>query len=423
MAIPPAEWYQLETTTGGMVVHFLPCHEPEWRPSVLGERPLTVDFAGKQVLLEGKAPLWMYAYTAIAARRGGASTIDVFQPQNPPPIRVYPLNGVNPFDPGWLRHRKDTAGGGVLEFQRPPEGELWKPEALGFLPHAVAEWDPDLLTLTGPAPNWLCSAVACLADASPRRLVAYFAPRDGCGILLNAPPGQKVEFPPSPSLAAPDGKKGHVIGILGDPNSGKSVLSILLEKGFQAAGIRSLWRLDCDHASPTPHWYLHMLGQQRKNEAEQLRGSQKRDWTAEAEHSLQSQLRHCVRSLSWVIADFPGGIHEKLPIRRIPPGREVLLRAADAFVILARQDNLESIAMWRDELARHGLAKRVIAEVVSIDHLAPLRLCVEEGEVLRAEADGLHRDNLSAPNLRDCLPPWADLAKAIIRRVEAGRKA
>lgn len=414
---PTPDWYALESSAMAIAIRFQPCLASEWRPGVIGERALDAVLDGKQVLLEGKAPLWMYAHAAIAARRAGAASIDVFQPQQAHPVRIFPLPESSSGDPGWLRHKQDPAGGGIIEFQRPPEGGLWTPESLGSLRDAAASWDPALLTLTGPAPNWLCAAAACLADVACDRILAYFAPRVGSAVLLNASPGQKVELPPSPSLLAGAGKSGRVIGVLGDPNSGKSVFSILLEKGFQAAGIDSFWRHDCDHAAPTPHWYLQMMGQNRVDQARDLREGQKREWTSEAEASLATQLRHCAASLRWVIADFPGGIHKRQPVERIPPGRDRLIAAADHYIILARRDKPESVTGWREALSRHDLDSRIIAIVESVDHNASLDLRMAEGDPIRAEVDGLDRRNLSDPLLWDNLTPWAGLARMIVNRI------
>jgi hypothetical protein len=413
------DWWRIESSGQRCVIQFQPCLNGEWCPAVLGESPLPRVFLGRQVLLEGKAPLWMYAHAAIVARRAGAASIDVFQPQQTHPVRIFPLPENASEDPGWLSHRRDPAGGGIVEFHRHPKGALWLPGDLGSLLHAAAAWDEKLLTLTGPAPNWLIAAVACLAHVSAPRIVTYFAPRDGFGILLNADPGQKVELPPSPSLLRADGRRGRVIGIVGDPNSGKSVFSMLLERGFHAAGCHSLWRLDCDHAAPTPHWYLQMMGQERSDEAREIRERQKREWTATAEHSLAQQLQHCAASLQWVIADFPGGIHKREPVQRIPPGRELLIGQAGLLVILSRRDKPESEAGWREALQRHGFESRITAIVDSVHWQAPLDLRLTDGSPIRAEVDGLDRRNLADPDLWQNIKPWAALAEMIINRSNA----
>ena len=411
-------WYSLETSPGCVTVHLLRCEDSTWHPRVVASNRLTAQFSGRTVRIEGKAPLWMYAFTAMVARQGGASGIDVIQPQQTEPVRVFPLPELQKQDPGWFRSHEDSAGGGIIEFQRHPDGGLWDPDSLGSLRDEESIWNSEILTLTGPAPNWLYAAVACLISERSGRIITYYSPRDGYAIRLNSALGQQVEVPPSPALLSGSGKEGSVIGVVGDPNSGKSVFSILLEKGFQSAGISSLWRLDCDYAAPTSHWYLQMIGQNRLAEAKDLREAQKREWTAEAERTYGAQLKHCARSLDWVIADFPGGIHKRQPVERIPPGREVLLGAADFFVILARADKPESVGGWLDALADHGLEDRVVAIVESADYQAPLDLQVASTSPLRAVVNGLDRKSLADPGLWEKLTPWGTFAKALCEKVE-----
>ncbi|GIW83344.1 MAG: hypothetical protein KatS3mg105_5151 [Gemmatales bacterium] len=51
------------------------------------------------------------------------------------------------------------------------------------------------------------------------------------------------------------GKPGILLGIVGDPNCGKSVLSRLLDT-YRAIRRERGWLLDCDAAAPTPRWYF-----------------------------------------------------------------------------------------------------------------------------------------------------------------------
>lgn len=415
----PKAWFQLENSREHLTVHFLAPESSEWRPVVLRDTPLEGPFASRSVLLEGKAPLWMYAHAALRVKQAGAARILVYQPQQPLPVQVHPLPDEIAEVPAWMESIPDPVGGTIVRFLKHPEGGLWSPETLGALKGASKAWDTRLVTLSGPAPNWLYSAAACLAGELDARLVSYFSPREAVGILLNARPGEDVEMPPSPSLLPGGGGRGRVIGIVGDPNSGKSVFSILLEKGFQMAGITSLWRLDCDHAAPTPHWYLQMLAQNRKAQAKQMRESQKREWTPEAESSLRDQLKHCAASLDWVIADFPGGIHKPDHAERIPDGREILIGEADHLVILARRDMPSSVVGWQEALSHHGLDSRIIGIAESVDHTASLDLRLREGGLIRAEIDGLDRRSLSDSVLRAKLSPWSKLTNMIISRIRS----
>ena len=196
----------------------------------------------------------------------------------------------------------------MVEFVGPPAGGRWSPEMLPHLAGVARSWNAGLLTLTGSGANWMYAAAAALAAGSPKRKIAYFSPKDGHGVLLTAQTGQSVIIPASPRLLLRQaGGGGRIVGVVGDPNSGKSVLSILLSHAFEAAGLKPIWRLDCDHAAPTPHWYLQMLEQDRGIEAGMLRDGQKRSWTPAAEQALACQLRLCAQSLQSLECAIDGG--------------------------------------------------------------------------------------------------------------------
>jgi hypothetical protein len=416
-------WYKISCPAeSGCTVSFQPSEGPLWEPEVVATDPLpTAAFHAKRVLIEGKGPMWMYAHTAAMAVRGGASRILVYQPQLEEPVLIYPIQAADRLDSAWLQHREDESGGSIVTFQSPEPGSQWSPVLLPCLLEAAGFWDPGLLTLTGPAANWMYAAATALAATDPNRLIVYFSPKEGRAILLTPLPGRSVDIPPSPSLIQHPGARGKVVGVLGDPNSGKSVLSILLTYGFEHARLKPVWRLDCDHAAGTPQWYLHLLEKNRTADATQLRETQKRPWTTEAERTLATQLNHCANSLKWTIADFPGGIHKGGPIQRIPKGRDVLLRPADHFIILARPDRPESEDGWRDELAKHGLADRILGVVTSSDPTANLSVEVLDSEPaeLRAMACGLDRRHLTDRQIQSSLPQWVLLAETIARRAHS----
>lgn len=413
-------WFSLESTDAECIISFQLSPHPEWAHEVINEHPLPAcELMDREVTLQGKAPMWMYACASIVAVRAGARAIRVYQPQGQTPVLVHPIAGLPCPDPGWLQLLDDEGGGSIVEFNAPPAGARWLPEMLPHLAGTKDQWNPELVTLTGCGANWMYAAAAALAALNSKRKIAYFAPKDGHGVLLTAQAGQPVVIPASPSLLRQEGDGGRIIGVVGDPNSGKSVLSILLTHAFKEAGMKLIWRLDCDHAAPTPHWYLQMLEQERDREAARLRDGQKRSWTPEAEQTLARQLCVCAQSLRWVIADFPGGIHKNGPVRRIPEGREALLAAAHHFVILKRADRPDAEEGWRAELAAHDLENRIIAVVASAAPNEPLSLHMDDPAELRATATGLNRTHLSSSHLTSSMPQWVPMAQAIAARVSS----
>ena len=50
-----------------------------------------------------------------------------------------------------------------------------------------------------------------------------------------------------------------MIGVLGDPNSGKSVFSKVFGCILQKYSDKSVWVYDCDAVAPTADWYIYGL--------------------------------------------------------------------------------------------------------------------------------------------------------------------
>lgn len=156
---------------------------------------------------------------------------------------------------------------------------------------------------------------------------------------------------------------GHVTGVAGDPNTGKSVFSTVLDYHRRQAGAAG-WRLDCDAQAPTPPWYLQSRAGGLGVEADALRSTLKRDWTPHMELLLADQLKNMRSSLPVSIADLPGGNHKADPPQRLPPGRERLFEPIDALIVLEASDR-RTAEQWRMELAGHALSERIRAVVTS----------------------------------------------------------
>ena len=413
-------WFKINNNRGICKVSIEP--GDNWNAEIIKSHPLDLTiFNEKKVIIEGKGPMWMYSHIAIAAVRGGAIEIKVSQPHLSEPILVYPLVSTNLStnlsQHQWLEHRIDESGGSVVTFLS-KAGERFPHDVILSLEDLAECWDDSLLTLTGQGANWMYTAVASLAAKKNQRIIAYFAPMlDDC-IVLTPDSRESVFITPSPSLIPHDKERGIIIGVLGDPNSGKSSFSYLLTDGLKQLQLRFAWRHDCDHAAPTTNWYLEMIVQGQHQNAKDLRNSQKREWTPEAEKKLALELKNCARSLRWTVADFPGGKHNKDSVQRIPKGRERLIEAADHFIILVRSDSPDAEKAWHDELAVHGLSERILCIVSSTAPLDPLSVSmVSDSAVLRAAVTGLDRNNMTSENIQQSLPQWAELARTIVSRI------
>jgi hypothetical protein len=236
------------------------------------------------------------------------------------------------------------------------------------------------VVLTGRGPTWGYAALAAGAVDSDVERVLFFSPVDHLPIVCWSR-NERGPLPEPPSWLLDalgyvrDARPGVTVGVIGDPNSGKSVFSMLLERAFVSArsdAIRA-FRYDCDRASPTPYWFLRM--QSRGPEApdpRKLREAAKQKWTHEMEQSIAQAICRLRPYFDVVVADLPGGNHKIAPPARIPPGREVIMREIDRFVLVARDE--AAVAGWREALATCDLADRLVAIVETRDPQASLSL-------------------------------------------------
>lgn len=161
-------------------------------------------------------------------------------------------------------------------------------------------------------------------------------------------------------------KNGVIIGILGDPNSGKSVFSRSFYNAFKKnlRNWEKIWLYDCDMASPTPPWYQENVN--KGSEAAQLREESKTKWKTELEQKVTDNLNIMRTTLDVIIADMPGGKHPKknedfIPERITGASRAKMIAACDAYIILCRGGSDQIFEAWKNELQQYNLDDRILA--------------------------------------------------------------
>ncbi|MDR2094771.1 MAG: hypothetical protein LBP76_04550 [Treponema sp.] len=365
-------------------------------------------FSGKTVRLDGNAPVWMFANFALHAVRGGAAEVSVYQPQSGDTAvwrhkPVIKAGDAGSPVPEWCRLTGEKDSGGLqLEFLPAPAGG-WTLADFEKTPLYFAG-GTEMLIIGGRGANWMYAAAVVAAGNAGIAHILYDSPREESLISIGLQ---------NPGVRLP--RKNHVenstvVGIVGDPNSGKSVLSRWLERAIKKEWPNS-WRVDADAASPTPNWYLDMLRSNFRDDADGIRQAIKNDWSHELEERVKDHIRNARQCLKVILVDLPGGIHPKekyRPSQRIPPGREVIMREIDLFVVLWKDET--SLEGWREALREHGLENRIFAEIQSTDHTgAPFFETHREGPVIRGIVRGADRYNANY----DSGPGTAELVRHI----------
>ncbi len=356
-----AEWHSHASGTDGALGCVISGRFPLWFFSAIVTR-----LATSKSQPEWCCPAWI----GVLDPRFGGAVVVVADTQSPQLGEVRPVaipgvqaagsvDGSTVTTVNWSGHLTGQASGNsfILRFASPGrdkvspatlQAALRRVEAL--LPRRL----PELIVLDGQYPSWLASAVvAFLAERCPQASVAVRAVWEGGNVVAygGEPPTWAV------GSLIPDrtpGLPAAVVAIVGDPNSGKSVLSLKLYHHLRAQPDFRCYRIDCDAYAPTTEWTLREHGDQLRGIWKTAKGS----WTVEDEQRLAEVLAKLKHSpLDLVLADMPGGNFSVDPPQRIPRTRASLFKLADAFVVVAKHE--AALEGWREALAELGLASRI----------------------------------------------------------------
>ena len=370
--------------------------------------------SGKDVIIRGRMPMACYMRFAVEALACSPRSICVRQPQSLEAFRVYPPanEGVSS-DPDVARHESIRHGDALFLRWRKPSRTLLQEDMPAFaecVPKASDITDVSEIVFSGPLPNWIYTLFAVVARRQGWRKIAYCSPRER--YVLRIFP----QLEPTKTDTPYEGHDGVVIGIVGDPHSGKSVFSGLLYEGA-CASEHDVWIADCDYSSPTPPWYAETIRRKGLDVANDFREKIKRDgWTPGAEEELAAQITLERRRLDWLVADLPGGKGKGVRTReRIPERRDVLLKAIDRFIVLAKKiDGEDTGLLWRDALAKHGLEERIALTVYSTDFEARPEILFGEDGILKVA--GLDREKAHLFTLEQKNLLWQAVKKVIVNK-------
>ena len=409
------QWFAVSQTRSAVQVHFAPGEDRFWGPELLGDAPLPKFQEGDVVTLSGPGAVWMYAHAAAKAAADGA--VQIHAESVAPDGTSEDLSGSS------IRLSIDPmqSNRGLISIQLSASLAL-SPKAIESMMFTVItqleSLRPTDICLTGQGPVAVYARLAFHAVRCGAKSLSCFSPRAGCiqiaSLASQLPPvGAVLELDSWLRLALGNPFQGKIIGVAGDPNTGKSVFSSVLDFHRQALGLTG-WRLDCDAQAPTPPWYLRSVAAGDGNHAAQLRKSLKRDWTHNMEIALAEQLRSMQRALPLTVADLPGGDHRVDPPQRIPLGREVVFEPIES-LILIQPARKPTANLWCEELSQHNLADRVVAILTSADpDLAPQLCGGWQGSLWIGQVRGLDRSRTIEELHTAFLPKLHELWNAIL---------
>jgi hypothetical protein len=353
-----SKWFTLKD---GREIHFNTSTHRYWPPDILQSEPIRLSRSPDgHWTITGKGAMWMYAHAAAMVAAAGCQ----------PHVRLAgPPGTSHDLTTSTCKlHRIPESNCAVFEIQFRVGTQL-ADDAIDQLMRS------ELTTLEGSGIAELCitgrgnarayaSAAARGVESHVGRIMCW-TPADGLVVVYDQQQvglGTQLQPPPWLQSYIQPPENPVVVGIIGDPNCGKSVFSLVLNHYCGMNNCRG-WRLDCDGASPTPDWYLSLKAQ-AEEEAEKAR--QKLAWTPDMENRIAEKIRRLREFFDVAIADLPGGDHKKAPPERVPVHRDVMMREVDVFVLIER-DEQPSEAAWRAALHQYGLDDR-IAVVLRSQH-------------------------------------------------------
>jgi len=383
-----------ENSEGGVEVEFLSSPHVYWPATIMQEAPVSrLAMSGRSICLCGKGATWMYAHVAATARFAGARSLQV---------RLAGAAGTSEdLEGSFCRLVPGGDDRWLINVHLRPQPFL-SPGAIERLIAPVLEelvrLCPRVVCLTGKATVDVYARCAWQAVTAGCQQLYCLTPTNGLLLVFSASGEELGDRIPPDWLRAlvPPPEKTLIIGIIGDPNSGKSVFA----HAFYAYLVhrlkdQRLWLLDCDGQAPTAPWYLSLVQSGLVEQAQAMREQIKRGrgWTPQMQEHIAQVVKRARDFFEVIITDLPGGDLSTDPPQRVPAGRERFFAQTDVLVLLAR-DGLRTEAAWRQALAAHGLAQRIRVVLFSQDPDAEPKLVADATDqtgVCYGRIQGLNR--------------------------------
>ena len=208
------------------------------------------------------------------------------------------------------------------------------------------------LVLEGAMPVWLAVYYALRLVHKVKALLVY-DPRLGAVVAATHSPEYKVGDVVKVDVEQLLSKKETVvIGVVGHPNSGKSVFLHLLNAELRRRGYTTITQ-EGDLTAPTQEWSLH-APEVRKELKKEMSPEERLSWVVKSLDSLRSAC-----TVNVVIVDAGGGMPDKGAL--VTRENAAILSRVDAVIIVSREGCLD----WLREMKLYTPNVKVVAVLES----------------------------------------------------------
>lgn len=396
-------------------------------------RRLAGQMNGREVVVTGRGPIEGYFAVGYYATLFNAKKV-IYEGANGTPRLEMPATETLPADKPWLDIEHQNGAITVSVVKSPSSDGKWDAHEIKYSVPPRLPVTSQCVTFTGSGAVSMYLLLGASAARAGLKKVCVAKPAIPYAVLFT--PDHAGE-----TISLANEKKGVVVGIIGDPNSGKSVFSRAFYMSLRSSMPRwfQSWIYDCDLASPTPDWYCTALVNADSKSVEDykaLRDSQKVTWNENLEKHCADDLGILRTNLDLVIADLPGGRHKDdngqpllHPVRIGREARANMFRQCDAFILLCRKDRHDEILKgWVDALTEFGLEDRLMAVLDSAEPNADFSvspLVTDADGILCGEIHGLNREHPAGETGQNLIGPIRPLVRALsaIPVINAARAA